>query len=381
MEKVISKLGQKLLRISNLHRALKIDSIAQKNVRFIFYKLPVVQHQQNLEREVARQLKKQADGMNRLSVDQFLVNADTYQSDKFEYFDKLRAKAKAAVVAELAERAKTAIAGAQSNKAKLTAEITALQAQVKTIEGQIAAETKAIADARERSAAAQAAREAAKARRRALEKQRSQIAREIRAATAEQGSHSAVLASAQVVEARLAALDLEDANVTKATMSSDEVRKLTARYDNLEAWRKKHKKALDALSVDKDFLTTWDGMQLKGNNFAYAILHNPDQVVGGKGMLDLEAIKVVTPPASSSPEHKAEWDRYVQQVKDQIGAHYVNQRLGGFAGEGETREGWPKHVPALRKHAKTESRTNAAYGIWRMTVKLDPQYEPPVTKK
>ncbi|HEX8108829.1 MAG TPA: polymorphic toxin type 15 domain-containing protein, partial [Kofleriaceae bacterium] len=379
VEKVISKLGQKLLRIRNLHRALKIDPIAQKNISFIFYRLPVAQHQQNLEAEVARQLKKQQDGMNRLTVDQFLVNADTYQSDKFEYFDKLRGKAKAAVVAELEERARTAIAGAHGNTEKLSKELTKLQAQLKTVEDQIAAETKAIAEARERTAQAQATRDAAKARRHELEKQRSQVNREFRAATREQGAQGATLASAQLVETQLAALDLEDANATKATMSSDEVRAFTARYENLEAWRKKHKKALGAISADKAFLATWDGMQLKGNDFAYAILHNPDQVVGGKGMLDLDAIKV--PPTGSSPEHKAEWDRYVQRVKDQIGAHYVNQRLGGFAGEGETREGWPKHVPDLRKHAKIESRTNAAYGIWRMTVKLDPQYEPPVTKK
>jgi hypothetical protein len=370
------------LRVASLVRALEVRDTALKQIRFTFYRLPDAKHQANLDAEVKAQLTRQQDGLNKLTVDTFIVRADTYKSDKFTRFDKLRDDAKRAVAAELKERAEAEATRAKKAQISLRNLIKQLQEKVKDAAKKIDEATQDLEQEKARTAEAAKRRKAAKEIREQAEEEKRATEQKIASVGADVAAERQTKKSAERATKLLKDLDPSDPQAAKEVLETEDVNRMTKRWDNLAKWRERHAEALAAIRDDQKFLREWEGMEIKERNFGYAVTHDPDQVVGGKGMLDLDAISVVEPPdASSSPQHKKEWKVYLEEVKKAIGAQYVNQRLGGFAGKGETREGWPKHYPALRGHAETQGRTPAAYGIWRMNTKLlPPIYEPPIKK-
>jgi hypothetical protein len=394
----VSYLGLDLgLKVPSLKRALKAEKTARKWIKFMFHELPVKKYQTNLENEVKRQLGRQQDGLNDLTVDMFIVRADTYKSDNFKNFKKLEDDAKQAVVAELKERADAEEKRARESVNELRREVRHLEKEAERARDEAAIITQQIEDTKARTPQAAGTRQRL-TRKREKEEEAARLADEQAALVRAPRSYGKdkpgfglpgerhAKVGAERAKEMLADFDPTDPNEAEVmkVLGAEEVKRMTNRFDNLQQLRHRHVAALEAIREDQEFMRLWDGMLDAEKNMLDALLHDPDQVVGGKGMIDdtlaLFAKRALSQHAKGSPEHKKAWDAYVEEVKKLIGAHYVNSRLGGWPGPGEKRDGWREHYTELRGHAESQGRTPAAHGIWMMLVTLNHGWWPPVKK-
>jgi len=90
----------------------------------------------------------------------------------------------------------------------------------------------------------------------------------------------------------------------------------------------------------------------------YRILHNPDQVAGGRGSLPPWPGAIPQKPAADSTDQPAldAWTAYVQWIKNYIGSARVNSTIGGA---------WKATLPAMQAHATSQCPDASAYPIWK----------------
>jgi hypothetical protein len=360
------------LVIAHMKRSMQTEPIKRHKVVFVFYELPDQKYQDNLKAEVDRQLGRQQAGLNAMVVDIWMTNVETYKSKKFEAFDQLHEQSKKAVAAEIAQRAEKVAQQAREKVARLTQENKAALERKKAAQLELDLARKALLDIAKSPevdsvslrAAALAAADAAAAE-----------LTEATAAAQNVGRTSALRAATRKAERAESVFDqmmrLEQAkpdDIEKAVETAAKL-KLTGRHDNVDAIRKQHGAAIKAIVTSKEYKELWAGLAEKGKSFQ-AILHDPDQVIGGHGMIDVSHLKVV-PYADKGDPHYADWEAYLEEVKKLIGAQYVNSRLGGFAGPGETREGWPTKIAAFKTWVEQQAKGPAAYPIWLVHVLLD----------
>jgi hypothetical protein len=366
---------------------------ARKKIEFVFFAVPGKKLQGRIAKEMQQQLERQESGLNKLTVDTFIVNADTYRSDDAKYFQKLKADAKLAVIDELKERALAESARAGKAVTTLKGEFRKLIRKSDEAQEEASIITRKIADSKARTTKAAAERRRMEGEREKAEETRGLAEQEasriiMRGFFPIKGRHD--LASEQRAkklanraQKTLADLDLKDSDQVEEAIDSKELQLLTKRHDNLDQIRQRHAAALEALRANEDLVRRWEGMEVKGKSVMDAILHDPDQCVGGKGMFDVDAIRAVPHPGPKpTQEQDREWKAYLKEVEELIGAQYVNQMLGGFAQKtGEST--WKKpNYAVLRKHAESQVPISAAYGLWMLNVNLPVTFlDPPKGKK
>src|SRR5262249_40589351 len=142
-------------------------------------------------------------------------------------------------------------------------------------------------------------------------------------------SKSAEITKAKADMARLRDVQLRTRGYTVQQALDDLIKDtyireaFTGRWSNEDKFRDEHRVALDELL--KTQLVKWDGMQSRSAGIIKtAILHNPDQVGGGFGMLPMD-IKTVKPPGPG--EDTTAWDKYLDTLLQYFGASKVNGRI------------------------------------------------------
>ncbi len=173
-------------------------------------------------------------------------------------------------------------------------------------------------------------------------------------------------------------VDVKDDAMLAMALEDDQVGNFSARYDNVEEWKRRHAAAIKAIEADTAFLKRWEGLE-RNLKVSLALLHDPDQVAGGKGLFNLDEFQVVSEPEPGAPADVVQkWNDYITQVKGRLGPQYVNQRIGGFPGKGEKPDGWPAHLNELKSYV-TGNYPEAAYFIWQLSVALRYNLRPPVS--
>lgn len=358
----------KAMKIGTLPRALQLKPIQTKVITFNFHDLPNP-YKEKLKAEVQRQLQMQQDGLNQMRIDDWLANVDTYKSQNFDNIKDLTSEAKQAVVAELMERANAALAEAQHEKALVDQAVKDAQKRRAAAQLALDAALKDLANVKTLDKSKRkAARDDARSRRDAARRELAEAERDMREGTNKSNKLAGRSSTSGKAVSDLG-VDATDDTQLQPALASAEVSEFSARYDNVEEWKRLHKEAIETIEADTALMQQWEGLTTT-LKVSLALLHNPDQVAGGKGLFDLSALQPVAKPGpGADASHVQRWNDYLQRVKDHLGPQYVNGRLGGFPGKGERPDGWPAHLGELKLHV-TNHHPQTAHYIWRMSVSL-----------
>lgn len=257
--------------LDTLARAKKIEPLPAVEETFAPDKqnLPPENAKAAFKEELTRQLGLQQSGMNKLSLDEWMANVDTYQSGEQSWFTQINEEAKKVVLKELIDR-------------------------MKNLEETLQKKMPVFRSARDLVNALVDAQEKKKA-----------------------------LGPKAKASEKKAADDLVKAAADAAMANAYVKNNVIGRHGDEEDFRSKHAAGLQAV-LDKN-AEKWNLLDQRVKTSG-AILHNPDQVAGGKGNIpDFEPV-----PAPGEEDFDEEkWEAYTKKLEKFIGSSKVNSTIGG----------------------------------------------------
>ncbi len=263
-----------------------------------------------------RQLKDQEAGINKMNCGRAGDQHPHPTASNWRFSIKdIGENAKKAVVAEITQRANTAIKEAKAEKARVEAALQADTVKRDDAKKKLDQALKDLDDAKKKKQSRGAAGKAARSARDAASKEHGAAEKAMERGKDESTKQAGRITVATTARGKLAGLDVTNDAATQAALDADEVGAFTRRYDNMKAFERLHEEAIAEMKADKAFLKRWDGL-LPALTAGLALLHNPDQVIGGKGLFDLAGITVVAKPEpGASPDEVARWNKYVSEIK------------------------------------------------------------------
>jgi hypothetical protein len=329
---VVSAFGAKL-RINSLEGANhKRKATNQQRVEFdkpdpTKWKKPYIN---KFIAEMVSQLQRQEAGMNDLSLDDWIVNRETFSPTQF--LNTIHDSAKQEVLTKLKERCTEGLPRAQARLTKLQAKKSEMDAALQALQGSASATPDAM------KAAMKKAKEAAK---------------DVKEVEAE-------------IQGYIDALPEIATGQAGGSVDPTKLQGPGGREDGQSAWADKHRKAKEALVrlVQKNdpLVAEWVGIVKETGDLA--VLHDPDQIAGGQGDIDpLPVVKEPTDP-NDTDGHK-EWRDYLAKVKSHLGVLDINSSLGSQ---------WKDRITNLYNSVTQDpDNPQEAYAIRTMNVKLVPK--------
>jgi hypothetical protein len=278
--------------------------------------------------DMVRQLQKQQTGINAQTVDKWVINVNTYRpTNDLNAMDE---SAKQVVLENLHQRANAALPKAQARLAELKQKKAAFEAEQQGLQA--------------------AEGDPAK----------------IEAVTKKIANNDKYQKETQSEVAGLVAAKPEiDKGKKGDKVDAGKLQGAGGRAGNEKAWADKHRKAKEEIvrrvqEHDPAIKQWWDIVQKAGD---LAVLHNPDQIAGGKG--EIEPLpEVVKEPkgADDTPDNREKWENYLKKVREYFGVLAVNSSLGPQ---------WDREIDTLYNNVRQDPDTpEAAYGIRNMNVEL-----------
>jgi hypothetical protein len=279
--------------------------------------------------EMVAQLRQQENGMNDLSIDDWVVNRETFSPT--QHLNVIHNSAKQAVLEKLKERCTEGLPRAQARLTRLQAKKTELDAALQTLQA-------AGANPTQLKEAMKKAKEAAK---------------DVASTQAE-------------IQGYIDAISEIATGQAGGAVDPTKLQGPGGREDGQSAWADKHRKAKEAIirliQQNDPLVADWTGIVKETGDLA--VLHDPDQIAGGHGDIDpLPVVKEPTDP-NDTDGHK-EWRAYLAKVKSHLGVKDINSSLGSQ---------WKTRITELY-NAVTQDPENPqeAYGIRTMNVRLVPK--------
>jgi hypothetical protein len=329
---VVSAFGSKL-RINSLEGANhKRKATTQQRVEFekpnpAEWKTPYIS---KFIAEMVRQLQQQEAGLNDLSIDEWVVNRETFSPT--QHLNAIHDTAKQEVLTKLKECCTEGLPRAQARLTKLQAKKAEMDGALATLQASAGAAPDAM------KAAMKKAKDAAK---------------DVREVEAE-------------IQGYIDALPEITTGQAGGVMDPTKMQGAGGREDGQAAWADKHRKAKEAIvkliQKNDPLVAEWVGIVKETGDLA--VLHDPDQIAGGHG--DIEAMPVVKEPtdANDTDGHQA-WREYLAKVKSHLGVRDINSSLGSQ---------WKTRIAELYNKVTTDpDNPQEAYAIRTMNVRLVPK--------
>ena len=287
---VVSQFGHKL-RIHSLQGADHARPAKhQQSVQFARpelkdWKVPYVSR---FTAEMVRRLQQQETGLNKLSIDEWVVHRELFNPS--QHLDELDATAKQAVLDQLHERCKEGLPRAQAaltrkrkTQQDLDQVLQALQSGGMTPEDKL-------------EAAEHKAREAGS---------------DVRALQVEIQSY-----------------------IAAGAMDTSKIQGPGGRENARAAWSRKHSKAKEAIMklihANDPMVAEWVGIVRDVGDLA--VLHDPDPIAGGHG--DIEKLPVAKEPTDpNDTDGHEEWRKYLLQIKAHLGVKDIHGSIGSQSKE------------------------------------------------
>jgi hypothetical protein len=279
--------------------------------------------------EARRQLAGQATGMSKLTIDQWMTNVNAYKSKVTSKFNKLHAEGRRAVLDELQRR----LQAANSPIAKTQADIVRARQRIDRLIADWDA-GKPITVSRIRACLSDA-RVARYLGRHGDEKEWRQI---------HTASGGVPAATGKVRDAVAADMGLTWPQV---------VAQITAEL-----------KAAQGVAATQDQATK----ELKSLAWKLkdAILHNPDQYLGGKGKIPPASVAPkpagTPPPGVALPPAWKAWEDYVNGLVPLVGVRAVNSAIGN------NRTGWGPNISRIVTEVRKNHKQRGSWALWRMWI-------------
>lgn len=280
--------------------------------------------------EARRQLDNQAEGMNKLTLDQWMTNVNSYKSQVLTRFNRLHADGRRAVLSELNRRLQAA-----------TSRIAPTEADLRRAEGLV---SRLLADW-------DAGRPISAKRLRTVLTD-SRVAKFLGRHGDEKqwrDAHSKGSGGGGVGAAHRQNLDWLETQLGLApgSLRSQILAELTA-AQAVAATQAKATHEISKLSY----------------NLKNAILHNPDQYFGGKGKIP--PASVVPKPAGTPPPGVAlppawqAWTDYVNGLVPLVGVRSVNSAIGN------NRTGWGPNIDRIVREVRAAHKKRGSWALWKM---------------
>jgi Domain of unknown function (DUF4157)/Novel toxin 15 len=280
--------------------------------------------------EMVRQLKKQEEGLGKLTIDAWVVNREVF--DPSDHLNELHETAREEVKRVLKVRCDEGLPRAQARLQKLQARKQQVEAALQMLEESADATPDEMKAAMEKASKA----------------------------TKDISSVSAEIQGYLDTSEQVAAAD------SGGAMDPKKMAGAGGRENGQAAWANKHRKAKAALvkliKQNDPLVADWQGIVDEVGKLA--VLHDPDQIAGGQG--EIPALPVIKEPRSPSDSdgHEA-WREYLAKVKSHLGVLDINSSLGAQ---------WKNHIEKLYTDViKDPDNPQEAYGIRTLNVKLIPE--------
>jgi hypothetical protein len=260
------------------------------------------------------QLQKQNTGLNELTVDEWVVNRERFSPS--EHLNELDKNAKDEVLAKLKERCDEGLPRAEERLKRLKTKKTQLDGALQALQATTGATPDLIKEALKK------AKEAA----------------------------SDVKSTEAEIQGYIDAGPEIAVGQAGQKMDPSKLKGGGGREDGQTAWANKHKKAKAAIikliEQNDPLVQDWVGIVKEVGDLA--VLHDPDQIAGGRG--DIDPLPVVKEPkdANDTDGHAA-WRDYLTKVKSHLGVKDINGSIGGLYTDITTDPDCPQEAYPLRK--------------------------------
>jgi hypothetical protein len=327
---IISALGLRLktnsLEGANHARQMKTEHpVSFKKPDPAHWKKPYIE---KFIAEMVKQLRQQQTGMNKLTLDEWVINREKFSPTI--HLNELDSAAKKEVLDVLKKRCEEGKPRAEKRLHTLQTKKPQLDAALAALQSVSDADPAALKEAMKK------AKEAA----------------------------SDVQATAGEIQGYIDALPQISTGLSGGKMDTGAMKGAGGREDGQAAWARKHKAAKEALvkliSQNDGLVAEWKDIVEKVGDLA--VLHDPDQIAGGHG--DIPPLPVVSAAGPGDADGHAAWRKYLADVKAHLGVLDVNSSLGSQ---------WKNSVEGLYKAVLADPDVcQEAYGILKLKVKLVP---------
>jgi Domain of unknown function (DUF4157)/Novel toxin 15 len=277
--------------------------------------------------EMVRQMRQQEDGLNKLSIDEWVVNREVFSPT--QHLNEIDATAKQAVLDKLHDRCKEGLPRAREALEKKQKKKEALDAALKALQSGGAPK-----DELDKAA-----------------KKLAEAGTDVRKVQAE-------------IQGYLDAAPEIATGQAGGTMDPTKMQGPGGREDGQTAWADKHRKAKEAImkliTANDPLVSEWTNIVKEVGDLA--VLHDPDQIAGGHGDIeDLPVVKEPTDPSDSDGHDK--WRQYLRDIKAHLGVKDINGSLGSQ---------WKHRIATLYDNVTNDpDNPQEAYAIRTMNVKFN----------